>query len=151
MVEILRTDSSHVDFQSLVKQLDTYLAKIDGEEHSFYHQFNKVDALKNVVLVYTNNQPAGCGAFKHYNSKTVEIKRMYVPPALRGKGLATQVLQALESWAAESGYSRCLLETGRRMPDAIAFYQSQGYKHTPNYGQYLGVANSICFTKMLSD
>ncbi|QSE98852.1 GNAT family N-acetyltransferase [Fulvivirga lutea] len=150
MIEILKTDSSHSDFQVLVKQLDAYLAEIDGEEHSFYHQYNKVDALKHVVVIYENNQPVGCGAFKELDSNTVEIKRMYVLPEQRGKGYATKILKALENWAAESEYQSCKLETGRRMPDAVAFYQSQGYAPIPNYGQYVGVENSVCFEKQLS-
>jgi putative acetyltransferase len=59
------------------------------------------------------------------------------------------VLKALEDWAKELGYHKCILETGKRQPDAIALYQKNGYSIMPNYGQYQGVTNSVCFEKQL--
>jgi putative acetyltransferase len=59
------------------------------------------------------------------------------------------VLSELESWAAELGYPKCVLETGKRQPEAIALYEKQGYQRIPNYGQYIGVENSVCFEKVL--
>lgn len=148
-MKTIKTTSNNKDFQSLVMQLDAYLKVIDGDEHDFYHQYNQIDMLNNVVVVYEDNQPVGCGAFKPFNESSVEIKRMYTLPEARGKGIATQVLNALENWAKESGYASSLLETGKRMPDAIAFYNKLGYNKTENYGQYIGVDNSICFKKEL--
>jgi GNAT superfamily N-acetyltransferase len=58
-------------------------------------------------------------------------------------------LKALENWAREMSYSRCVLETGIRQPDAIALYKKNSYTLIPNYGQYIGVENSLCFEKYL--
>jgi putative acetyltransferase len=59
------------------------------------------------------------------------------------------VLAELEAWAAELGYPKCVLETGKRQPEAIALYEKQGYQRISNYGQYIGVENSVCFEKVL--
>jgi GNAT superfamily N-acetyltransferase len=148
-LSVLRTDSSHPQFAALVKQLDEYLAVIDGSEHDFYNQFNNIDVLNHVVLAFKNDQIVGCGAFKPYDLKTIEIKRMYTHPDARGMGMASLVLAELESWAMEKGFFRCVLETGIKMPDAIALYTKLGYHETPNYGQYEGKELSRCFSKTL--
>ena len=149
MIKLTRTDSDNPDFIALVKLLDADLAKRDGEEHDFYAQFNKIDKIRHVVIAYENGEAVSCGAVKASLPDAMEIKRMYTLPAHRGKGLATKVLTELETWAAESGYSKTVLETGKKQPEAIAVYQKAGYRQIPNYGQYEGVENSICFEKIL--
>ncbi|MEO5909963.1 MAG: GNAT family N-acetyltransferase [Pelobium sp.] len=150
MINIIRTDSTHPDFIELVKLLDADLAKRDGEEHAFYAQFNKIDTIKNAIVAYENEIPIACGAFKLYEDTVVEIKRMFVIPAQRGKGTASKMLNELENWARELNFEACVLETGYNQPEAIALYKKNGYLITSNYGQYIGVANSICFKKYLS-
>jgi putative acetyltransferase len=149
MIKIFRTNSTNKDFIQLVKQLDLYLAEKDGDEHSFYDQYNKVDQLKQVVVVYENELAVGCGAMKAFSEMAVEIKRMYTLPECRGKGIASLILQELENWAVELGYSESILETGKRQPEAIELYQRRGYGLIPNYGQYAGMENSVCFEKKL--
>ena len=150
MFTCTRTDSTNTDFKMLVNQLDRYLMGINGDDHDFFDQFNKIDNIRHVVVLYLDGQPAGCGAFKEYEPGIMEVKRMFVPPAARGKGLATAVLKELEVWAAELGYEKCILETGDIMPDAIALYKKNGYRSIPNYGQYVDVASSVCFEKHLA-
>lgn len=150
MVHLIRTDSADPDFIALVRQLDAYLSEINGAEHDFYAQFNKVDALPYVVVLYQNKVPVSCGAIKAYDADAMEVKRMYTLPASRGRGAASMVLAELEDWAFELGYSRCVLETGKHLPDAVALYERNGYRTIPNYGQYEGVDNSLCFQKTLS-
>lgn len=150
MIKIIRTDSDNQDFIELVKYLDAYLAKKDGDEHSFYSQFNKIDKMRHVVVAYKNDKPVGCGAIKEYSSNTMEIKRMYTLPENRGKGIATKVLTELEIWTAELSYEKCVLETGKRQPEAIELYKKNGYKLIPNYGQYVGIKNSLCFEKEIN-
>ncbi|RPI92823.1 MAG: GNAT family N-acetyltransferase [Chloroflexi bacterium] len=147
MIRIIRTNSDNQDFIQLVKHLDADLAERDGKDHLFYAQFNKIDKIKYVVLAYENDKPVGCGAIKEYASDTMEIKRMYTSPESRGKGVASQVLQELEAWAAELSYEKCILETGKKQPEAIGLYQKNGYQMIPNYGQYAEVENSLCFEK----
>jgi GNAT superfamily N-acetyltransferase len=149
MIRIIRTNSDNQDFVQLVKQLDADLAERDGKDHSFYAQFNKIDQIKHVVLAYEDSKPVGCGAIKEYASDTMEIKRMYTSPDSRGKGIASRVLLELESWASELSYGKCILETGKKQPEAIGLYKKNGYKVIPNYGQYAEVDNSLCFEKYL--
>jgi putative acetyltransferase len=150
MIKLIRTDSENPDFIELVKHLDADLAERDGKDHSFYGQFNTIAKIKYAVVAYENDQPIGCGAIKEYASDTMEVKRMYTLPGGRGKGIATSVLAELETWAAELSYERCVLETGKRQPEAIALYKKNGYTLIPNYGQYAGVENSVCFEKILA-
>lgn len=147
MIKLIRTNSSHSDFKNLVKQLDVYLAEMDGDAHDFYSQYNKIDTLKEVVLAYKNNEAIACGAFKLYDTDIVEIKRMYVNPICRGEGVASKVLKELEGWAKELGFKQAILETGSKYKDAITLYLKNGYEQIPNYGQYVGSDLSVCFKK----
>lgn len=146
---IRRTDSSNTDFQYLVKFLDQDLAIRDGDEHAFYHQFNSIDQLKNCVLFYVNEKPVACGAFKQFEEDTVEIKRMFVLPEYRGNRYASKILAELEIWAKEEDFTFAVLETGLKQPEAIALYKKNGYLLIPNYGQYVGIENSVCYKKIL--
>lgn len=150
MEQLIRTDSDHPDFRALVRRLDEDLAIRDGADHAFYAQFNKIDAIRNAVVAYVDGLPVACGAFKPFDDGSVEIKRMYVLPDYRGRGLAGRVLAHLEQWAAELSYGRTVLETGQKQPEAIALYQKWGYERIPNYGQYVGVENSVCMQKNLN-
>lgn len=149
MNKIIRTNSSNPAFISLVQLLDAELAERDGADHSFYHQYNGIQLLQHVVVLFHEDIPIGCGAFKQIEADTVEVKRMYILPDHRSKGLATKVLTALEEWAKEEGFITAVLETGKRQPEAIALYQKNGYVNIPNYGQYIGIENSVCFEKRL--
>ncbi len=149
MINIKRTDSNDVDFQNFVKELDNDLVIRDGEEHLFYNQFNKINSIKNAVVAYEKGQPVGCGAIREFSKDAMEVKRMYVLPAKRGQGVAAAVLKELESWARELNYKSCVLETGKKQPEAIAFYKKNNYKVIPSFGQYLNVKNSVCFEKVL--
>jgi GNAT superfamily N-acetyltransferase len=149
MQKIIRTDSSHPDFISLVKLLDADLAIRDGSEHAFYAQFNGIDMLKHCVILYENEKAVSCGAMKEFSPGVMEVKRMYTLPEHRGKGLAVKVLDELEKWAKEISIQKCVLETGKKQPEAIALYEKCGYQRIPNYGQYKGKENSVCFEKEL--
>ena len=99
MINLVRTDASNPGFRSLVLLLDADLRIRDGDEHSFYAAFNKIDNLGYVVVACLNDIPVCCGAFKPFETETVEIKRMFVAPEHRGKGIALTVLTELEKWA----------------------------------------------------
>lgn len=150
MIKVQRTDSKNADFVKLVTQLDAELAERDGDDHAFYHQFNGIDHIKQAIVLFRDERPIACGAIKPFDNTAMEVKRMYVAPAERGKGYATQVLEALEHWAFELGTTKCILETGKRQPEAIALYKKNGYEIMSNYGQYQGVENSVCFQKNVS-
>lgn len=144
---LIRTNSANPDFQQLVQQLDAYLGALNGEEHSFYNQFNRIDALNYVVVAYNGDTAVGCGAIKPFDETSTEVKRMYVLPAYRGQGIAGQILNELENWSHKLGYPATVLETASDMPDAIGLYEKHGYRRIPNYGQYAGMPRSVCMRK----
>lgn len=147
MIKIIRTDSTNSDFQKLVTLLDADLKIRDGEDHSFYSQFNTIDSINHVVVAFHDDNAIACGAFKPFSEKTVEIKRMFVLDDHRGQGIAKQILIELEKWAAELKNISCILETGKKQPEAIRLYEKAGYLRIPNYGQYENVENSVCMKK----
>ncbi|GAB2460709.1 N-acetyltransferase [Hymenobacter qilianensis] len=149
MLRLIRTSSDNPDFRALVQLLDHELGARDGADHAFYAQFNKVEAIKHTVVAYQHDEPVGCGTFKEFTGELVEIKRMYMQPALRGQGVAASVLTELEQWARELHYRGCVLETGMKQPEAIRLYERSGYQRIPNYGQYVGGENSVCMQKGL--
>ena len=149
MLQLTRTTSENPDFRTLVQLLDQDLAARDGDEHGFYAQYNTIAQLNHVVVAYLGGEPVGCGAFKPFDADAVEIKRMFVQTAHREQGVAQAVLGELEKWAGELGYASGVLETGKRQPEAIRLYERSGYGHIPNYGQYVGIDNSVCMQKAL--
>jgi GNAT superfamily N-acetyltransferase len=144
-----RTTSEHPDFRKLINALDEDLYQRNGEAQLQYRQYNQVDHINHVVVVYFEDQPVGCGCFKWYDDQTVEMKRMFVLPEMRGKQLAARLLQELEGWAVEEGFSKAVLETGHRQVEAVRLYTVAGYTLTENYGQYIGMEESICYRKDL--
>jgi len=146
---ILRTDSSNTDFQNLVKSLDATLAEHNGEDDDFFAQFNTIDTIKNCVVAYIDDIPAACGAFKPFSEDTVEIKRMFTNPEFRKKGLGSAIVKELENWAAELNFKKAVLETSLDLKSAISVYEKSGFYRIPNYGQYVGIEQSVCYEKEL--
>ncbi|RXM37874.1 GNAT family N-acetyltransferase [Chryseobacterium sp. CH21] len=148
-MNILRTDSSNTDFQNLVKSLDATLSEHNGENDDFFAQFNTIDTIKNCLVAYINDIPAACGAFKPFSEDTVEIKRMFTNPEFRKKGLGSAIVKELENWAGELNFKKAVLETSKDLKSAISVYERNGFYRIPNYGQYIGVEQSVCYEKEL--
>lgn len=102
-----------------------------------------------MILGFLNDFPVACGCFKPIDSQPAEIKRIYVQPGHRKKGLPTKILEALETWAGELGYLKAVLETGKGQPEAIALYRKSSYQTIENYGPYKNLENSICMEKLI--
>ncbi|MEJ7587014.1 MAG: GNAT family N-acetyltransferase [Ferruginibacter sp.] len=149
MITTTRANSTNEDFQYLVEKLDEDLRIRDGKDHLFYAQFNKIDHIKYAVIAFDDGKPVGCGAIKEYAPFIMEVKRMYVITHRRGEGIASFILKELEQWAMELNSTKCLLETGKKQPEAVAMYKKNGYNLIQNFGQYKKVENSICFEKIL--
>ena len=149
MINLLRTNSDKSDFRELVALLDEDLQIRDGDEHSFYAQYNKIDKIRHVVVAYAGGVAVGCGAIREYAAEVAEIKRMFVREEWRKRGIAKSILLELEMWAGELNFSECILETGIKQPEAIALYRKSGYQTIVSYGQYVNVENSVCMKKFL--
>lgn len=148
-IKIIRTDFTHPDFKALVPFLDRELRDNDGNEADYYANFNKIDNIPHVTVVYSNDKPVACGALKPYKENIAEVKRMFVLKEHRGKGFSSLVLHELENWARELGYTSAILETGKTQTAAIHLYCKNKYNVIPNYDQYVGVLNSVCMFKDL--
>ncbi|MFC4852590.1 GNAT family N-acetyltransferase [Actinophytocola glycyrrhizae] len=103
-----------------------------------------------LVAVGHDGTAIACGALRCLSEDAAEVKRMYVVPERRGSGVATSVLRALETAAAERGRRTLRLETGTEQPDAQRFYRREGYREIPLFGNYVGSALSVCFERALS-
>jgi putative acetyltransferase len=147
---LLKTSSDNPDFRSLVAELDAHLAVLNGEKNDFYVSHNKVDAIKHVVVAFQDGVAVGCGGIKAYSEGVMEVKRMYVKPENRGQGIASNILNTLETWAKTLGYHETILETLTIKHSVIAMYARNGYSLMPNnYGQYANVDSSVCMNKKL--
>ncbi len=100
------------------------------------------------LVAYVDDEPAACGGWRAHDTD-VELKRMYVRPAFRGRGLARAVLAELERTAAAAGYARLILETGMRQPEAIALYESAGYTPVARFGYYAESPEAVHLGKSL--
>jgi GNAT superfamily N-acetyltransferase len=103
-----------------------------------------------VVVLDDDGSVVGGGAIRRRDDERAELKRMYVRPAARARGLSRLILGELEATAARSGYRALVLETGLRQPEAMRLYESSGYTRIPNYGYYKDSDLSVCYGKTLS-
>jgi GNAT superfamily N-acetyltransferase len=149
-MKIERVNSRHKDFIGLRRKLDAELQNRYGSQQSAYDKHNVIDSIITAIVGYIDEKPVACGCFKVIDDQTVEIKRMYVVDDFRKNGLAKIILQALEKWAAQLGYTIAILETGKGQPEAIGLYKKCGYVVTVNYGPYKGLDNSVCMKKIIS-
>ena len=147
MLSIIRTNSKDPDFIALVNQLNAWLRIKDGDKHAYYNQFNSIEGIPYVLVIYNDGKAVACGAMKEYDNATVEIKRMFTHPDSRGNGLGKTILVELEKWAAEIGYENLILETGKSFAAAVHLYKACGFEIIPNYDQYAEIKDSVCFRK----
>ena len=144
-----RTNSDQPDFRNLIRLLDQDLWARYDQRQAEYDKHNEIAFIDTVVLAYSNSESVGCACFKRLDGQSAELKRMYVLPQYRGKGIAFQILKEIEGWVTESGLKTLLLETGNRQPEAISLYQKAGYSVIPNYGPYANLTQSVCMQKSL--
>ena len=149
MVNLKRTDSHDPDFQILIAELDVNLREIYDQLMDVYDEHNVIEELDTVVVAYVDDEPAGCGCFKHFNEDAAELKRMFVRKNFRGQGISGLILAELEAWAKEKNHIVTVLETGEKNIEALGLYRKSGYSPMPNYGPYVNLRSSFCFRKRL--
>jgi GNAT superfamily N-acetyltransferase len=153
-ITIARADLAADESRALIDALNAELRGVYPEPGATHFQLdpNEVgDGRGAFLMVYQEGTPVGCGALRLLDSETAELKRMYVIPALRGKGLGRRLVAALEAEARVLGVRRLVLETGVRQAAALALYQATGFHAIPLYGEYcLSPETSVCLGKELS-
>lgn len=145
--EIIRTDNQDPGFHELIHHLDIDLYQRYGEIMDDFNHLNKTDGLTEVVVILHDGSPVACGAYKPYNTESVELKRIFVHSGHRRRGLSRRLMNELEAAAKAEGYQSALLETGEMQPEAIALYKSCGYEIIENYPPYVGIDISVCMRK----
>jgi putative acetyltransferase len=97
-----------------------------------------------------SDRPVGCGGLRELPGNQAEVKRMFVAPSHRGTGVSSAILLELERFGRERGWSRLVLETGDQQPDAVRFYEREGYTSIPLFGYYVGSPLSLCYEKVFA-
>lgn len=150
-MKFVYTDGANTDFIELCHDLDDFLNEIVGgeENRSEYIPYNQLDDIHNVIVVYDNDIPIGCAAFKEYDAECAEVKRVFIKADYRGRGISKKLMELLEESAREQNYHYLILESGEPLVAAMSLYRKIGYKVILNYGQYEDMPDSICMRKKL--
>lgn len=145
------TDGSNQDFVALCHELDAYLNRIVGgeENRAQYIPYNSLDDIHDAFVAYDEDKSVGCAAFKRYDDKTAEVKRVFICEEYRGRGISKKLMGLLEQTVREQGYSSLILESGEILTEAMALYRKIGYEVIPNYGPYMDMTESVCMGKEL--
>lgn len=148
MIEKVAYD--HPDAVKLIAEVQQeYVVRYGGEDKTPVDPAEFAPPLGLFLVAYVDGVPAACGGWRAHEAD-VELKRMYVSPEFRGRGLARAVLTALERTAGEAGFGRVILETGTRQPEAIALYRSSGYEPVPSFGYYAREPESVHLGKAIA-
>lgn len=155
---IRRRRLDHPDGIALIERVQAeYVQRYGGPDESPIDAGHFEDAEGAFFVGYAGEVPVAMGGWRWHvvppdvpADSAVEIKRMYVVPEARGRGFARLILAHLERTAREAGSASIVLETGLRQPEAIALYESSGYRPVAGFGHYADSPLSRCFAKVLS-
>ena len=148
--EIRETRPDSAEGLVLIRALDADLRRrYPNSAINGLHPQDLEDPRLIFVVARVEGRAVGCGAVREHERGVGEVKRMFVLPDVRGRGIARQLLASLEVIARARGYSVLRLETGSRQPEAIGLYESAGYRKITPFGEYIGNALSVCFEKEL--
>ena len=150
-IRFLQSDGGNPDFVELCHELDIFLNELVGgeENRAEYIPYNQLDDIHDVILAYDHNTPIGCAAFKKYDNECAEVKRVFLKPEYRGRGISKKLMAQLENAVKAKGYRYLILESGEPLVAAMALYKKIGYGIIPNYGPYADMPDSICMKKKL--
>lgn len=150
-VRIVRVDPAAPEALSLIAELDAEICRrYPGVMPHGLTAADLADPEFSFYVAWLDGEPVACGALRRREPGVTEVKRMYVRPAHRGRGLARDILRTLEGRAHALGAVRILIETGKAQPEAVALYRSAGYVDIPRFGEYAAIPVSLCFEKRLS-
>jgi putative acetyltransferase len=150
MLKFKPYDLRSLEAHSFVAELNTELSAMYPEEGATHFRLNPAEVQKGkgvFLIAVQGNSHLGCGALRTIDELTGELKRMYVKPEARKKGVGRELVRALEKEAKALGLTRIVLETGERQLAAIALYKGEGYYQIPAYGEYVNSPLSICMAK----
>ncbi len=138
------------DYLALAERLDAYYFELVGDVQRRYAAANDPKGFACRIVAYEEGRPAGIGCWKALGPGEAEVKRIYVLPEQRRKGVASAIIRALEADISAQGIRHVRLETAATTPDSAALYLSLGYHIIDYYGSPAGAENCLCFGKDLS-
>ena len=148
-MELFWCQNDHPDFTLLTEQLDAYLLEAQGGCHASFAPYNAAHLLAAAAVLYDGSNPVACGGLKlHEGGQVAEVKRMFVLPDHRGRGLAKTMLHALQEHARALGCTQLVLETNASFTPAISLYRQFGFEQIPNFGVY-ACMDSYCMGKTI--
>ena len=154
-IEFMRCSGTNKDFIENCQLLDMDLDRRVGRviKRDKYKQYNQLDEIKEVVVVYVDGKAAGAGAIREYQygdiDNATELKRVFVRDEFQGKGIGTKLVLELIEWAKELGYSKLILETGELLQESCHVYRKVGFNKMDNYAPYISMPESLCMMKEL--
>lgn len=146
-MEIRQVTADSLDFRTLAAALDAYYFSLVGDIQLQYAEPNRPENMNALLVVYEAEMPIACGAWKAVDGKKAELKRIYVRPEYRRRGIATALIRALEEDAAATGRRKLILETAVDTASSHSLYFSLGYQLREYYGSPAGAENCLCFHK----
>ena len=149
MIRIAFVTPDSEDFRRLAAELDAYYFALVGDIQLRYAEPNRPENMTALAVAYDGSQPVACGAWKRLSDGGAELKRLYVRPGFRRRGIARAMIAALEADAAQQGIENMILETAVDTTDSHKLYLSAGYLPREYYGSPAGEANCLCFHKKL--
>lgn len=127
----------HPVAHDLVEQVqEEYVRRYGGPDAAVVDPAEFLPPLGIFLAAEIDGEPAGCGAWRVLSPGVAEIKRVYVVPRFRRRGLAQVIVTALEDGATRAGHRKVVLNTGNEQPEAIALYAQLGYSPVEGYGIY---------------
>ena len=127
----------HPVAQHLVEQVqEEYVQRYGGRDAAAVEAAEFLPPRGIFLVAEVDGEPAGCGAWRMLSPVVAEIKRVYVVPGFRRRGLAQVIVAALEEGAERAGHGSVVLNTGQEQPEALALYADLGYRPIDGYGIY---------------
>ncbi|WP_019911388.1 GNAT family N-acetyltransferase [Paenibacillus sp. HW567] len=151
-VDFVVVDPENRDLRTLIEHLDIELKSRYPHETIYVVDFSDPKVREMIfVVAYLEDKPVGCGGLRPLapDHAIMELKRFYVDPGTRKRGIADKMLLSLEQKAIAAGCGEIRLETGIKQPEAIALYEKHGYRPIALFGPYIGDPDSLCYGKML--
>ena len=147
------TDGNDPDFARFYGETENYYSSIVGglSKREGFVAYNISESVSDVLIVSEDAAAVACAGLKRYSDTDVEIKRVWVEPSYRRRGIAVHMMALLEERAKELGFRRLILQTRPIMPDAVGLYECLGYSLIDNYPPYDKLEGAICFAKGITD
>ena len=147
-MELRFVEPQSPDYAMLAGKLDEYYFSIVGDVHLRYAEVNRPENMACRLIAYEDGMPVACGCWKIIDETAAEVKRIYVLPEYRRRGIASRIIRTLEEEIVKAGYRLIILETARTTAESKQLYLSLGYEQIDYYGSPAGAENCLCFRKI---